>query len=112
MNSCWPPLTDITLPKVNKVHAQGTYNNEYPPRADGRKYYKCGGNHICPDSPRLQQANSSGHGGCGGDVRGGNDHGRVNGDRGGGQNGASSNSTHNSRDSKRKPMVFNLFRVI
>ena len=104
-NSCWPALTDISVPEVNKAPAQRTYNNGYPPRADGRKCYKCGGNHIFPDSPRLQQANSRGHGGCGGDVRGGHGHGRVNGDSGGSCHGDIRNRTHDRSDGNSKLMV-------
>ena len=45
-NGRWPDLSDIPVPELNTVPAQGTHINGNPPRYDGRKCYECGGNNL------------------------------------------------------------------
>ena len=104
MDVILPSLTHV-FTEVNIAPDQVKDDNVNPPRAYGRKCYKCGGNYLCPDCPRLQQANSGSHCGHGGDGRGGHGHGIVNGEHGGSRNGDIINSTRDSRDVNLKPMA-------
>ena len=104
-NVRWLDLTDISVPEENTAPAHGTDDNGDPPCADGRKCYDCGGNHLIPEFPLPQQANSICNGGYGGDGRG--IHGNIIGnyDRGGDRNGSSRNITWVRNDGNRKYMV-------
>ena len=50
-NNSWPALAGITVPGGNTSPAQGTYDNDNPPRDDGKKLYKFGGNHLHYECP-------------------------------------------------------------